>query len=199
MEQYFTDLRNNQLPAVSYLVPSGTSEHPPGSIQAGSRFVRGLVNALMASSAWDSSAFMWTYDDWGGWYDHVKPPTVDQYGYGFRAPAMLVSPYAKKGEVNHTTIDFTSQLKFIENNWAVKPLAKRDAAANDISSAFDFAMRPREAIVLSEQRQASKPPPPATGIVYTLYGLALAVPFLVLGFSRLLPRLRARALGKGKL
>ena len=60
---------------------------------------------------------MWTYDDWGGWYDHVKPPEVDKYGYGFRAPALLVSPYAKKGEVNHTTIDFTSQLKFIENNW----------------------------------------------------------------------------------
>jgi phospholipase C len=199
MEQYFTDLRNNQLPAVSYLVPSGASEHPPGSIQAGSRFVRGLVNALMASSAWDSSAFMWTYDDWGGWYDHVKPPRVDGYGYGFRAPALLVSPYAKKGEVNHTTIDFTSQLKFIENNWRVKPLTKRDSAANDISSAFNFAAPPREAIVLSEQRHVLKPPQPATGIVYTLYGAALAVPGLVLGWSWLLPRLRWRGLRRGKL
>ena len=199
MEQYFTDLRNNQLPAVSYLVPAGTSEHPPGSIQAGSRFVRGLVNGLMASSAWDSSAFMWTYDDWGGWYDHVKPPNVDQYGYGFRAPALLVSPYAKEGEVNHTTIDFTSQLKFIENNWGLKPLAKRDAAANDITSAFDFARPPREAIVLSEQRNVPKPPPPTTGIVYTLYGLALVVPGLILGLSRLLPRLRMRVLRRGAL
>jgi phospholipase C len=198
MDQYFTDLRNNQLPAVSYLVPAGTSEHPPGSIQAGSRFVRGLVNALMASSAWDSSAFMWTYDDWGGWYDHVKPPKVDQYGYGFRAPALLVSPYAKKGEVNHTTIDFTSQLKFIQNNWGVEPLAKRDAAANDISSAFDFAAPPRPPIVLAEERDVPKPPPPATGIVYTLYGLALAVPVMVLGFGRLRPGLRLKPRGRGK-
>ena len=67
MEQYFVDLRNDTLPAVSYLVPAGASEHPPGSIQAGTRFVRGLVNALMASSAWETSAFIWTYDDWGGW------------------------------------------------------------------------------------------------------------------------------------
>jgi phospholipase C len=198
MDQYFTDLRNNQLPAVSYLVPAGTSEHPPGSIQAGSRFVRGLVNALMASSAWDSSAFMWTYDDWGGWYDHVKPPKVDKYGYGFRAPALLVSPYAKKGEVNHTTIDFTSQLKFIQNNWGVEPLAKRDAAANDISSAFDFAGQPRPPIVLAEERNVPKPPPPATGIVYALYGLALAVPVMVLGFGRLRPGLRLKPRGRGK-
>jgi phospholipase C len=152
----------------------------------------------MASSAWDSSAFMWTYDDWGGWYDHVKPPAVDKYGYGFRAPALLVSPYAKKGEVNHTTIDFTSQLKFIENNWEVEPLAERDAAANDISSAFDFAASPREPIVLSEQRNVLPPPAAATWIVYTLYGLALTAPLLILGFSRLRPRLRAQALARGR-
>jgi phospholipase C len=141
---------------------------------------------------------MWTYDDWGGWYDHVKPPQVDQYGYGFRAPALLVSPYAKKGEVNHTTIDFTSQLKFIQNNWGVEPLAKRDAAANDISSAFDFAAPPRPPIVLAEERDVPKPPPPATGIVYTLYGLALAVPVMVLGFGRLRPGLRLKPRGRGK-
>jgi phospholipase C len=101
--------------------------------------------------------------------------------------------------VNHTTIDFTSQLKFIENNWGVKPLAKRDSAANDISSAFNFAAPPREAIVLSEQRHVLKPPQPTTGIVYTLYGAALAVPALVLGWSWLLPRLRWRGLRRGKL
>ena len=84
------------LPSVAYIVPSGASEHPPGRIQAGQRFVRTLVNALMRSPSWDSSAFMWTYDDWGGWYDHVKPPQVDEYGYGFRVPALLVSPYARR-------------------------------------------------------------------------------------------------------
>ena len=111
MEQYFTDLRNNQLPAVSYLVPSGSSEHPPGSIQAGSRFVRGLVNSLMASSAWDSSAFMWTYDDWGGWYDHVEPPSVDQYGYGFaRLPSWSAPTRRRRGEPHHDRLHLPTQV-----------------------------------------------------------------------------------------
>ena len=144
----------------------------------------------MASSAWDSSAFMWTYDDWGGWYDHVKPPAVDRYGYGFRAPTLLVSPYAKKGEVNSTTIDFTSQLKFIQNNWGVQPLARRDAGANDITSAFDFGAPPRAPIVLSEQRRVEPVEDPATGVVYSLYGAALAVPAVLLGSTRLRPRPR---------
>ena len=74
-----------------------------------------MVTALMQSDAWDSSAFMVSYDDWGGWYDHVPPPSVDEFGYGFRVPAMLVSPYAKQGYVDSTVLDHTSILKFIED------------------------------------------------------------------------------------
>ncbi|HEY0643454.1 MAG TPA: alkaline phosphatase family protein, partial [Nocardioides sp.] len=110
LEEYYTDLESGQLPAVSYVVPSGSSEHPPGSIAAGQAFMSNLISGLMRSSAWTSSAFMWTYDDWGGYYDHVPPPQVDEHGYGFRAPALLVSPYARRGHVDHTEIDFTSQL-----------------------------------------------------------------------------------------
>jgi len=194
LEQYYTDLKNNELPAVSYVVPAGASEHPPGSIQAGSRFVRTLLNSLMASSAWDSSAFMWTYDDWGGWYDHVKPPKVDKFGYGFRAPCLLVSAYARKGQVDHTTIDFTSQLKFVENNWNLKPLASRDAAANDITTAFDFEAGPREPVLLSEVRNSPPAKPPATGTVYALYGGALLVPPLLLAFGSVSQRRRRRRL-----
>jgi phospholipase C len=173
MSEYYKDLANGTLPAVSFMSPAGASEHPPSSVQAGERFVSSLVDALMTSSAWDSSAFMWTYDDWGGWYDHVSPPAVDAYGYGFRSPGLLVSAYAKKGHVDHTTLDFTSELKFIENNWGVPPLASRDAAANDITTAFDFSAPPRAATLLGTSRGATPTPTNATTVVYFSYGLAL--------------------------
>ncbi|MDW8005550.1 MAG: alkaline phosphatase family protein, partial [Thermomicrobium sp.] len=114
-----------------------------GSIQAGQRFVRSLIQALMRSPYWWNSAFLVTYDDWGGWYDHVPPPQVDEYGYGFRVPAFLVSPYAKRGYIDSTTYDFTSILKFIEENWDLQPLAERDARATSITNAFDFDQPPR--------------------------------------------------------
>ena len=173
MDEYYKDLANGTLPAVSFMVPSGASEHPPGSIQAGERFVRTLINALMASSSWSRSAFMWTYDDWGGWYDHVKPPKVDAYGYGFRSPALLVSPYAKRGHVDHTQLDFTSELTFIENNWDVAPLAERDKKANDITTAFDFTAGPREPVLLDTVRDAAPSPGSRSGVVYLCYGAAL--------------------------
>ncbi|MEO5833539.1 MAG: alkaline phosphatase family protein [Nakamurella sp.] len=191
MEEFYNDLRNNTLPAVSYMVPSGTSEHPPGSVQAGMRFVRGLINALQRSDAWDTSAFMWTYDDWGGWYDHVAPPAVDRYGYGFRAPALLVSAYAKQGYIDSTTIDFTSQLKFIESNWSVEPLASRDAAANNILDAFDFGSGPRDPIVLSESRERVVLAAVPSEKVYTLYGAAVCAPVVIVMMTR---RRRARRL-----
>ena len=125
LDQYYDDLRNGTLPAVSYIVTSASSERPPGSVTAGQQLVRTLVEALISSRSWRTSAFMWTYDDWGGWFDHIKPPQVDRYGYGFRVPALLVSPFARRGRVDHTTLDFTSMLKFIEHNWHLKPLTGR--------------------------------------------------------------------------
>jgi phospholipase C len=179
MSEYYEDLAAGTLPAVSFMAPSGSSEHPPGSIQTGERFVRTLVSALMSSSSWDTSAFMWTYDEWGGWYDHVPPPAVDAYGYGLRSPALLVSPYARSGHVDHTTLDFTSELKFIENNWGLAPLAARDAAANDITSAFDFSTGPRPAVLLGDSRTPTELPQPRTEAVYLSYGSALlALPVL---------------------
>jgi phospholipase C len=176
LDEYFKDLHDGTLPAVSFIVPSGSSEHPPSNIQAGERFVRSLIGALMTSSSWDSSAFMWSYDDWGGWYDHVKPPKVDAYGLGFRAPALLVSPYARQGYVDSTVLDFTSMLKFIEDNWGVQPLSTRDAQANNITTAFDFNSPPRHAALLSENRQPPPPPPTLRQIVFTTYGGAAVIP-----------------------
>lgn len=180
LSEYFTDLQNGTLPAVSYIIPSGASEHPPGNVQSGEKFVRGLIQELMRSTSWSSSAFMITYDDWGGWYDHVPPPQVDDYGYGFRVPGLLVSPYARKGYIDHTQYDFTSMLKFVENNWGVAPLADRDANANDIVRAFDFAKPPRPPEYISDTRTPTSTPTTKLPLVYGLYGgvMFMAVLFI---------------------
>ena len=158
LTEYYSDLRDGTLPAVAYLVPSGASEHPPGSIATGQRFVRGLMNSLMSSRAWDSSAFMLAYDDWGGWYDHVLPPRRDAHGDGFRVPALLVSPYARRHVIDHTKLDFTSILKFIEQNWRLRPLTRLDAKAGSIMGAFDFQGPPRRPAIIPLQRSNLKLP-----------------------------------------
>ena len=173
LDQYYDDLRNGTLPAVSYIVTSASSERPPGSVTAGQQLVRTLVEALISSRSWRTSAFMWTYDDWGGWFDHIKPPQVDRYGYGFRVPALLVSPFARRGRVDHTTLDFTSMLKFIEHNWHLKPLALRDARAKDFLGAFDFSHGPRPAELLPSPETPRARPLKGRGVVYLFYGGAL--------------------------
>lgn len=178
-EEFYSDLENGTLPEVSYMVPSGASEHPPGSIQAGERFVRSIITAIKRSSVWQTSAFTWTYDDWGGWYDHVSPPQVDDWGYGFRAPALLVSAYAKRGYVDSTELDFTSVLKFIQVNWGLEPLAERDQQANSLENAFDFDSPPREPILFSRNRDVEEIAIPNTRIVYVAYGIGFAIPFVL--------------------
>ncbi len=172
LSQYYKDLDAGTLPEVAYIAPSGASEHPPGSVEAGQVFVRTLINSLMASPYWPKSAFMWAYDDWGGWYDHVKPPQIDKYGYGFRVPALLVSPYARRGYIDSTTLDFTSILKFIEQNWNLKPLAVRDARAKSFVGAFDFSQAPRAAAFVPAVRNITPPVTPNRSIVYPSYILA---------------------------
>ena len=180
---------------MAYIAPAGDSEHPPGNVRAGQTLIRSLLTQLMRSSAWDSSAFFWSYDDWGGWYDHVKPPQVDQYGYGFRVPALLVSSYAKRGYVDHTTLDFTSALKFIEVNWRLKPMADRDRKANTFLDAFDFTRPPRPAVLLGTDRSPPAPVRLRVSAVYGTYGVAVSVALLLfllaaIPFRRLAPALR---------
>lgn len=175
MSEYYADVENDTLPAVAFLVPSGASEHPPGRVQAGEAFVRTLVGSLMRSDAWWSSAFMWSYDDWGGFYDHVSPPSVDSHGYGFRVPALLVSPYAWAGRVDSTTLDFTSGLAFIEENWGIEPLSDRDAAANSFMSAFDFDSPPRPPVLLPASRTINEPDDVNTAVLYAAYATPVAM------------------------
>lgn len=193
MEEYYKDAAEGKLPAVSYLVPSGASEHPPGSIQAGQNFVRSLINELKRSELWSKSAFFWTYDDWGGWYDHVPPPRVDQHGYGFRVPALLVSPYAKRGYVSSDTSDFTSILAFIEENWNLEPLTNRDANANDMMEAFDFDRPPRDPVLLGLERDVPPPDRPYTPPVYAVYAASVGVTGLLLGIAVLGTRRNRRS------
>jgi len=180
LDEYFEDLQNGTLPAVAFMAPSGPSEHPPQHPGSGQTFVRTLITELMRSDFWYSSVFLLTYDDWGGWYDHVPPPVVDDYGYGFRAPALLVSPYARQGYVDSTVLDFTSMLRFIEDNWGLEPLAERDANANSIASAFDFTLAPREPRFLSTTRGEEDQSDPPRALIYAAYGAALAVPGLII-------------------
>lgn len=171
LDEYYADLINGTLPSVAFMVPSGPSEHPPSSVISGQRFVKALIQALMQSDYWEKSAFSWAYDDWGGWYDHVPPPQVDDDGYGFRVPALLVSAYAKRGYVDNTVLDYTSYLKFIEDNWDLEPLTERDAQANSIINAFDFSQPPRPAEFLPFERltQEAKAEPDRR-VIYILYG-----------------------------
>lgn len=180
LDEYYTDLENGTLPAVAYIAPAGASEHPPGSIRSGQKFVRSLIQALMRSDSWDSSAFLVTYDDWGGWYDHVVPPQVDEHGLGMRVPAFMVSPYAKRGHIDSTVLDFTSIMKFIEENWDIEPLAERDGNANNFLSAFDFTQPPRQATLIPFERVvAEQRVEPRRIVIYLAYGGALVLAIMM--------------------
>jgi phospholipase C len=193
MRGFFHDAQAGTLPAVSYIAPAGLGEHPPNALVGGQTFVRSIVNELMRSPEWKSTAFILAYDSWGGWYDHVRPPSVDRYGYGFRVPALLVSPYARRGAIDHTTLDFTSILRFIEDNWRLAPLTRRDADAQSIASAFDFSARPRPPQFVSMARTVPAVATVHTRVVYWAYGGAVALALLLIAVARATRR-RTRAL-----
>ena len=118
LRTFFKSLQHNTLPAVSWIVPADkVSDHPPALITRGQAYVTGLINSIMRSRAWSSTAIFLTWDDWGGFYDHVKPPTVDDQGYGLRVPGLVISPYARKGYVDHQILSQDAYLSFIEDDF----------------------------------------------------------------------------------
>ena len=193
LSQYYVDLRNGTLPDVAYVASAGSSENPPSRVQAGQTLVQSMTSDLAKSPYWSSSAFLWTYDGWGGWYDHVPPPAVDAEGYGFRVPALLVSPYSRPGRVDHTTLDYTAALKFIERNWQVPSLGTRDGQSPGLDSAFDFSAAPRRPELVGSERTATAAPRAAV-VVYLVYGAAVLVAAgCAIGAGRLIrPLLRHR-------
>lgn len=176
VSQYFLDLKNGTLPQVAQFEPAtdaGFDEHPsvddasPSNIQLGAQYVESLVNGLMQSQYWQSSAFILTYDENGGLYDHVSPqpavspdgikpvdllpgdicstssgPTCDFVYTGYRVPLLVISPYAKKNYVDHSVADTTAILKLIETRFNLPPLTKRDAAQPDMTAFFNFTSPP---------------------------------------------------------
>jgi phospholipase C len=188
MGQYYKDVADRTLPAVAYIASASDDERAARSIPAAQDMIHNLVTQLMQSPYWDSSALMWSYDGSGGWYDNVAPPRAGSAQLGLRVPALLVSAYARKGQVNHTVLDYTSALAFIERNWRLAPLTSRDARATSLASAFDFAAAPRPPVIMpavtSAQAGVARPQRVAPrGAIYSLYGAAAAVALLLFVFA----------------
>ena len=143
-------LRDGTLPAVAFVKPHAPrNAHPAYStVGAGDHWIGETVTAIMASRHWPRTAVVITYDEGGGWFDHVRPPAVDRFGLGTRVPALIVSPYARRGVIAHGQYDHASVLKLIEWRWDLAPLTARDRDAAAFLEAFDFAQPPRPPITL---------------------------------------------------
>jgi phospholipase C len=164
LTNFFTAARSGTLPAVSWINPNGNvSEHPPGLVSAGQAYVTGLINAIMQSPDWDSTAIFLSWDDWGGFYDHVVPPAVDQNGFGMRVPGLVISPYARTGYIDHQTLSQDAYVKFIEDDFLrgqrldpatdgrpdPRPSVREDnPLVGNLASDFDFTQAPRAPLIL---------------------------------------------------
>ena len=164
VDKYFTAARNGTLPTISWIVPDNrVSEHPPASIKAGQEYVTNLINAAMQGPDWDSTLILLSWDDWGGFYDHVAPPAVDENGYGLRVPGLVISPFARRGYIDHQTLSFDAYLKFIEDMYLGgqridpatdgRPDPRPDVRENastlgDLLSDFDFSQSPLPPLIL---------------------------------------------------
>jgi phospholipase C len=174
MQQFYADAYKGHLPSVSWVIPSGdNSEHPPGRISTGQDHVVRTINAIMSGPDWKSTAIFLAWDDWGGFYDHVKPPKVDGQGYGIRVPGLVISPYAKQGYVDHQTLSFDAYLKFIEDDFLGgqrlnpktdgRPDPRPDVRENakilgNLVDDFDFNQKPRKPMLLPRIPPSKLPP-----------------------------------------
>jgi len=159
--QFVTDARRGKLPEVSWLVTTNAnSEHPSANSCEGENWSVAQINAIMKGPNWDSTAIFMVWDDFGGFYDHVPPPNIDTWGLGIRVPMLVISPYVVPGTVVHTQYEFSSILKFIEDNWGLPPLSYRDMTANDPwdplcttgQCVFNFQQNPLPPLILKTRR-----------------------------------------------
>ncbi len=138
-----TDIGNNNLPAVSWIIPSAAnSDHASENDGGGPSWVSSIVNAIGNSSYWSNTAIIITWDDWGGWYDHVAPTVINSYEYGFRVPLIVISPYAKAQYISHVNHNFGSILKFVEEVYDLPSLGYADANSDDLSDCFNTSQQP---------------------------------------------------------
>jgi len=176
LDHFYSDVKAGRLPAVSWITPnSAVSEHPPSSVAAGQAYVTAVINTIMSSSVWSSTAIFLNWDDWGGFYDHVVPPVLDGQGYGLRVPGLVISPYAKRGFVDHQTLSQDAYAKFIEDVFLGggrldpktdgRPDLRPDVrealdGLGDLSADFDFSQAPRPAVILDPSPQPGSPSSP---------------------------------------
>jgi hypothetical protein len=167
VDQFYQDVKNNQLPAVSWIAPSSNvSEHPAALVSTGQAYVTALINTIMQSPYWNDTVIFLSWDDWGGFYDHVAPPKVDQGGYGFRVPAITISPWVKKGTIDAQVLSHDAYLKFIEDVFLKgerldpktdgrpdsRPQVREEASQlGDLMKDFDFTQQPLPPMVLKVQ------------------------------------------------
>jgi phospholipase C len=164
LARFYVAAKAGKLPAVSWIVPDQVhSEHPPALVSVGEAYVTSLINAVMRGPDWSSTAIFLAWDDWGGFYDHVVPPVVDANGYGLRVPGLVISPYAKRGYVDHQGLSFDAYLKFIEDDFLggaridpktdgrpdPRPTVRENTKQlGDLRQDFDFTQRPRRPLLL---------------------------------------------------
>jgi phospholipase C len=159
LREFYAAAKNGTLPNVVWIAPAGRySEHPPSLVSVGQSYVTGLINAIMRGPEWRSTAIFLSWDDWGGFYDHVVPPRVDQNGYGIRVPGIVISPYARRGFIDHQTLSHDAYVKFIEDDFlnGIRIDPKTDGRPDrrpsvretqpilgDLRADFDFRQTPR--------------------------------------------------------
>ncbi len=164
LSNFYTAAKGGRLPAVSWIVPnSKDSEHPPALVSVGQAYVTKIINTIMQGPNWNSTVIFLAWDDWGGFYDHVVPPKVDINGYGLRVPGLVISPYAKKGYIDHQTYSFDAYLKFIEDDFLngqridpktdgrpdLRPNVRENVTQlGDLMQDFDFTQAPRPPLIL---------------------------------------------------
>jgi phospholipase C len=137
---FYTDVIDHKLPAVSFIKPLGADNEHPGyaTLLSGQQHVADLVSAIQNSQYWSDTAIIITYDEHGGRWDHVSPPTFDRWGPGLRVPTIVISQFARKAFVDHTQYDTSAILKLIEERWNLAAVGTRDANSGDLLTAFDF-------------------------------------------------------------
>ena len=172
--QILTDIKNKQLPSVSWVIPTGPeSDHPVNTDGSGPSWVASVVNAIGNSPYWPNTVILITWDDWGGWYDHVAPPILPRYGYyeyGFRVPLLVVSAYTPPCYVSQTTHNFGSILRYIERSYTlgfIPPGTFADVGSDTLADFFNFTKPPRpfvavpaplpESFFLNDHRPATAP------------------------------------------
>ncbi|HWE61509.1 MAG TPA: alkaline phosphatase family protein [Chloroflexota bacterium] len=180
ISNFYTAARGGSLPAVSWITPNeAESEHPPALVSVGQSYVTGLVNAIMQSPDWQSTAIFLSWDDWGGFYDHVVPPRIDQNGYGLRVPGLVISPYTRKGFIDHQVLSHDAYVKFIEDDFLNgrrldpktdgRPDPRPDVRESrpqlgNLLGDFDFSQPPRPPLLLPVNPKTDlveQTPPPA--------------------------------------